>query len=31
MVDEKFKERMISAGYTVGKDSISMIIPWIQK
>lgn len=31
MVDEKFKERMISAGYTVGKDSISMIVPWIQK
>lgn len=31
MVDEKFKERMISAGYTAGKDSISMVIPWIQK
>ena len=31
MVDEKFKERMLSAGYTASKDSISMIVLWIQK
>lgn len=31
MIDEKFKERMIAAGYMAGKGQLSSIIEWIQK
>lgn len=31
MIDEKFKERMIAAGYMAGKGQLSSIIDWIQK
>ena len=31
MIDEKFEERMLSAGRMVGEDQLSSIIEWIQE